>query len=192
MHLSCFDLFYIVLTCKCAEQLNGARGRVRTLLEKAIYAPIAELMDRRTGPGSKCRYRITFEYLQELRRLELFPSLELMATRTPLEDIFNKLEEFRYRPNTHSKDDLCGGCIWCVQNYGRKMQDAVAKYLQYFDGLCLGCIAKPKKYENPRDSEEYERNNTIRAWDMDCRVCHGEPTRYFSYHAREEKRRFGP
>ena len=192
-----------ILTYNYSEQLNGARGRVRTLLEKAVYTPVTNLTDKATCP---CRYRTSYEFLEELRELKLFPSLEVLAAKTPLNKIIDTLEKFDYQPSGQA--DLCH---YCGHDYNEMVERAIARYKAYFGGLCLDCIAKRRDVENPKDSdeykfchgvgkwdtgclkeEEYRHCAAVGKWDSKCRVQHGEPTWYFSYHARDEKRRFGP
>ena len=174
-----------ILAADCiTEQLNGARGRVRTLPEKAVYAPVTAAVDSSPSP---CSSRVIHGFLRELRRLELFPSIETMAAKTPLVEIMETLKKFSYEPDHHNR-----GCGWCRTNYDGVVHEAAERYEKHFDGLCLDCIAKPKEQENPLGSEEWQRLKERDEWSQGCRIRHGEPTWYFSYHAREEIRRFGP
>lgn len=153
-------------------------------MEKAVYTPVTKLLDYNI---SSCRQKTVYEFLQELRRLKLFPSLELMAAKTSLNVIIDRLSEFGYEPERHPEEPcICKDAM----GYG-EVASIGEKHGEYFDGLCLDCIAKPKKKEHPQDSREFKLHAVTRDWDRGCRVRHGEPTWYFSYHAREERRRFG-
>ena len=169
------------------EQLNGAKGRIRILLEKAIYEPIVEFMD---NSESSCRFKITYEFFQELRRIDLFPSLETTAAKQPLTEIIDRLVHFRYVSPIHY-DRGCRA-VSCRVDFNEIVKRQAHWHENYFDGLCLDCIAKGKEKENPADSAEFKLNKGARRWDCGCRVRHSEPTWYYSYHAREEVRKHGP
>lgn len=66
---------------------------------------------------------------------------------------------------------------------------AVVNTREYFDGLCLDCMDRSKSKTGDEDSD-YWRHHQLQEgeWDHGCRVRHGEPTWYFSFLGRNEKR----
>lgn len=78
-----------------------------------------------------------------------------------------------------------GYCVFCDQNWGSKVQDAISKVSDYFDGLCLDCLRRSK------DTDTEYWSLCGRDWDRyddACRVSHGEPTHYFSFMGSRERR----
>ena len=97
-------------------------------------------------------------------------------------DILDALENFSYQPAVIT-------CSWCIQDYTGMMDSAVKKTRKYFDGLCLDCM-DPSKPKTGDEDSDYWQHNELREgeWDSGCRVNHGQPTWYFSFMGRKERR----
>ena len=111
---------------------------------------------------STCKYRVTYEFFQELRRLDLFPSLEVMAAKTALSELINQIQLFTYESPEHYESNCRR---WsCKVNFSEHVRSAGEKYEDHFDGLCLDCIAKGKEEEDPRSTEECVKNRGLQRW----------------------------
>ena len=80
-------------------------------------------------------------------------------------------------------------CIRCNTAWDAIVGRAANTVTKYFDGLCLDCmeLSKDLRSDGDRD-EDYWKHNDMKKWDTGCRVKHGEPTWYFSFMGRREKR----
>lgn len=115
------------------EQLNAARGRLRTILYRELYAPVkAMLADERNN----CKYKekVLWAYLKALEQTQVWPS-EGISHRRSIESILEQLQGFTY---TDPHPNGTKSCIYCKGNFEKDVEKAIDCTLDYFDGLCLG------------------------------------------------------
>lgn len=107
---------------------------------------------------------------QMLERLRLFDATKMRKLTDPLSG--------KVRP-----------CYYCNTSWDAIVLRAAKTVAEYFDGLCLDCmdISKDLRSYGDRDADYWEHNE-LEMWDTDCRIRHGEPTWYFSFMGRREKR----
>lgn len=183
----------------CVEQLNGAKGRLTTILEQCLDETIKDLAEA----NCTCSNKNLEGFLRELIRLEIFPFRAIFRRNHSVNEIVAKFESFNF-------EALLNSCSDChapkesrqgrkrsrfdlyeprAKSYKELVKNAQKKVAGYFDGLCLDCMNpdKPKSggdYYVESDEDSYDDRYT---YDRYCRIAHGEPTQYFSLYAQREK-----
>lgn len=157
-----------------SEQLNAARGRLRTILHNHLWQPITRLL---TQADCNCRKITLYDYEKSLTKLSIWP-LEKAWREHSASFILHCLDRFNWEPE--SKD-----CTSCSLGYNQAVRSAVKWTENYFHGLCLDCMETSK---NKLLDEEYYTHNERRNWSRDCRITHGEPSWYFSFMGRKAKK----
>ena len=159
------------------EQINAAKGRLRTILHAALFKPVERLLKA----SCKCKAETLFGYIKALHDTQVWP-LDPVWPKMQVNDILDSLEDFSYEPAVST-------CSWCIQDYTGMVEDAVRNTRKYFDGLCLDCMDRSKPKTGDEDSDYWQHNELQEGeWDSGCRVSHGQPTWYFSFMGRKEKR----
>ncbi|BCR98421.1 uncharacterized protein AKAW2_40104S [Aspergillus luchuensis] len=182
------DIGRMHLPPRIIQQINAARGRLRTILHKGLFETLGNLAN--DGKCS-CKELTTFEYLREMARIHVWPLEDCMKA----ESINQMLERLRLFDATKMRkltDPLSGKvrpCYYCNTSWDAIVLRAAKTVAEYFDGLCLDCmdISKDLRSYGDRDADYWEHNE-LEMWDTDCRIRHGEPTWYFSFMGRREKR----
>lgn len=160
------------------EQLNAAKGRLRTKLHTLTFKPIQDLL-RAT---CNCKERTTFQYIKALHDTGVWPFDPIWPKKSTC-DILVELESFSYTP----PGSACRR--YCQRNYEGTVRAAISYVRSYFDGLCLDCMDKSKPKTADFDSDYWHHNELDDdEWDRGCRARHGEPTWYFSFMGRKEDR----
>ena len=165
-----------IIDATCPEQLNAAKGRLRTILQRDLFKPIDPLLRDAHCP---CKAETVFSYQKALMFIDVWP-LENVAFNTPMNEILNRLDGFAYTPQEHA-------CDPCSKPLEYAVEAAESHTRDYFDGLCLDCMDKHKAKTGDEDTD-YVLHNKLRHWDLGCRVRHGEPSWYFSFMGRKEKK----
>ncbi|QDS75098.1 hypothetical protein FKW77_007093 [Venturia effusa] len=180
------------------QQLNAARGRLRTILHRESWKPINRLLKFSCScsdvalpsgaiPACTCKFKnispctcradTVSGYERALQRTQAYP-LEETWHKNCADDILSRLKDFGYTVPS-------GACGNCTQNYTREIAHAISGVRTYFDGLCLDCMnaskRKTSRDEKLDENDVYWIHNQTRQWDEDCRVTHGQPTWYYSY-----------
>ncbi|RDK41618.1 hypothetical protein M752DRAFT_267116 [Aspergillus phoenicis ATCC 13157] len=182
------DIRQMHLPPRIIQQINAARGRLRVILHRELYAEVGDIVN--TGECS-CKELTTFEYLRELGRIEVWPLEDSMRNQS-IQEMLERLSLFdakNMRSYTNPRTGKVGSCIPCNQSWGDIVLKAASTVSKYFDGLCLDCMDLSKDLRSGGDrDDDYWRHNELRNWDSGCRIKHGEPTWYFSFMGRREKR----
>lgn len=113
------------------EQVNAAKGRLKTILHRDLYEPIDDLLKYATCPQKKA---VLFDYEQALSRTGAWPvekSFQSMSVRRML----TALGRFN-GTNTHASNHCSDHRSSFL--YKPTVDDAVRTTRIYFDGLCLG------------------------------------------------------
>lgn len=164
------------LTCHVEEQLNAARGSLKTVFHKALWTPCAKLLFM----TCQCAPQSYFDFHKALVRAGIWPIEDVFKTNSAAQ-IIARANAFVYRPTS-------SGCSGCKQNYKSIVDGAAKRTQRSFDGLCLDCIHYP--FDN-NDIEKFAQTYASRdesdEWDEFCAVAHGQPTRYFSFCAQREE-----
>ncbi|KAK0513132.1 hypothetical protein JMJ35_004118 [Cladonia borealis] len=159
------------------QQLNAAKGRLRTVLHRGLFRPCEHLF----SANCKCRKETLYDYQKHLVDIDVWP-LETVFQRTPMNEILDRLEKF----NFEAKLSACGACR---RDYKSPVEETVEFVRYYFDGLCLDCLNRSKpKLKDP--DMDYWRHHTLKEheWITGCRFRHKQPTWYFSFMGRKEDR----
>ncbi|KAF7162844.1 hypothetical protein CNMCM5623_007966 [Aspergillus felis] len=178
-----------------AEQLNAAKGRLRTILHLALFKRVNEIIDRAT---CACKEQTFFDFLKELRRIDVSP-LDLSSTKASVAEMLDRLRQYdgkNTRSHGPSSNDTSLNqsrqrpCSVCWLDGDTIVQQAIGRVSSYFDGLCLDCTDRTKdlRIEGNKDQDYWFHNEWKESYDRRCRISHGEPTWYFSFMGRKEKR----
>ena len=161
------------------EQINAAKGRLRTVIHGELFKPNEALL----ASTCKCREKNLFTYEKTLFSIDVWP-LERTAQRNSINTILNRLDQFEL---VHPTNHLCS--FSSHRNFEVVVKSAQACTRSYFDGLCLDCMDKSKPKTGDVDMD-YWRHSDIRDVDLisGCRVTHRKPTWYFSFMGRQEDR----
>lgn len=113
------------------EQLNAARGRLKSILHRALYDCVDVLLKH-----AVCNLRkdVLWGYFTALNRTMSWP-LERFAKRYSMQQLLENLEAFDYadpHPYRGCTDDSCG------QDFTMVVGSAIDVTGTFFDGLCLG------------------------------------------------------
>ena len=157
------------------EQLNAARGRLRTVILNELFRPNEDLLKL----GCKCKETTLFGYEKELYNIQVWP-LERAHQRSSMFTILKLLNRFSFE----AKKDAC---VYCSKDYKKIVKDAQDKTRRYFDGLCLDCMDRTKPVTKDEDMD-YWKHNILSDFFMHPRTCHHQPTWYFSFMGRLEVR----
>lgn len=182
------------------EQLNAAKGRLKTVLHRELYNPIDGLLKH---PDCEDAPHVLYGYEQSLSNTGAWP-LETNFMRTSVWDILRELERFQILPAVRATSCGRGQCDFDM--YVRAVATAVRKTKDYFDGLCLGKSAFPPlpilrpvmlkwldcmNKSNPKLGDHHEdywsHSKLTVPWDYGCRVSHTQPSWYFSFMGRRQK-----
>ncbi|KAE8398123.1 hypothetical protein BDV37DRAFT_288834 [Aspergillus pseudonomiae] len=177
--ISPIDNMKLHLPPRIIQQLNAARGRLRNILDRELFAKINLLIDH----GScRCKEETVFNYLRELGRIDVQPLVERSFSRASVQCYLDRLRQFdQERMLRKISGDRC---LHCCFDWKKGVERAIQVTTEYFDGLCLDCMKI-----TVRDDEDYWDHARFRErYDRNCRITHGEPTCYFSFMARREKR----
>lgn len=191
-----------------SEQINSAKGRLKTILHRELYNPIEALLES----NCECKANTLFAYEKALYNTRAWP-LEKAFLRESVNGLLRRLESFAW---TTAAGDLARdvsatkstvsvtNCTSCQQDFARVVREAVKTTREYFDGLCLGnacafpsatldltastdCMSMSNPKFGDSDSDYWHHNMPRFAWDSNCSITHGQPTWYFSFMGRKEK-----
>ncbi|KAL8940125.1 MAG: hypothetical protein Q9216_002979 [Gyalolechia sp. 2 TL-2023] len=159
------------------EQLNAAKGRLRTVLFRGLWDPCNSLL----RASCACRKETLYDYQHHLYSIEVWP-LETIFLNTSIHGILERLDDFSYEPRT-------GACSQCRQNYTGIVARVVSRVEEYFDGLCLDCLDRSKPKTGDIDLD-YWRHDKLKEWEwvQGCRFPHRQSTWFFSFNGRKEER----
>lgn len=166
--------------------LNAAKGRLRTILHRALYDPIESTLERGVSPRTLMSL---FAYETALSKTGAWP-VEKKAPHFGIIALMTMLEAFE-TPEPSELGRL--GCRehdykFTIADFGENVFDALKETGGYFDGLCLDCMSTSNPNYNDSDEEYWAHTDRDIPWDRGCRVGHDEPTWYFSFMGKTEKR----
>lgn len=125
------DLCWTSETDCQAEQMNAARGRLKSILHRKLYDCVDELLSFAT---CQLRKDVLWGYFFALNRTRSWP-LERWAKVYSIHELLENLEAFEYEdphPYHRCRDRYCG------QDFTLVVRRAINHTGSHFDGLCLG------------------------------------------------------
>lgn len=169
---------HVNLTC-CTAQLNAARGRLHTIVHRELYKPIKDLL----WSTCKCKGDTLWGFEKALTNARVWP-LEDVGRYTTMQTIIERLQEFTYKVAA----DACMRCH--CGSYDTIALRASEVTHNYFNGLCLDCMARknPKLRDHDDDYWNHNKCRSEDGWFKNCRVPHKQPTWYYSFMGRQEVR----
>jgi len=120
---------HLRLESNVIQQLNAARGRLKTILHRNLYNPINSLLKNTT---CQCKAETLYAYELALSNTGAWP-LETAFLSNSIHQIMLYLDNFKGHRDQPSK--MCGDCRF---NFQKAVSDATDAGREYFDGLCLG------------------------------------------------------
>ena len=159
------------------EQLNAAKGRLRTVLHRGLFEP-CESMFRAT---CSCRNETLYDYQNHLYDIGVWP-LETIFMKHSMSEILERLDDFSYEAKPEA-------CLGCRKNYQAHVEEVASELDEYIDGLCLDCLDRSKAKLTNIDKDYWSHHKLKETdWVNGCRFRHKQPTWYFSYMGRKEDR----
>ncbi|PYH86447.1 hypothetical protein BO82DRAFT_397619 [Aspergillus uvarum CBS 121591] len=171
------------------QQINAVRGRLRNIAHKGLFDRIATTLKASSAP---CCERTVFEFFRELQRISVW-SFEDCMRHCSIDDLVFRMKRFdaskmrEYRdPKTQKPMDGFA----CEHGWKAVVAGAAKRVEAYFDGLCLDCMDLTKNLHKggDRDRDYWAYMRPRDRYDENCRIKHGEPTWYFSFMGRREKK----
>ncbi|KAJ5534618.1 hypothetical protein N7527_000872 [Penicillium freii] len=161
------------------QQLNAARGRLRTILQRSLFEDVNVAID---SARCDCAARNLFSYMRELHRIGVRP-LDSDIHKNCVRDIIDRLKNFDDDQITKSYPASARRCNACSRSWKRVVEYTRKQVESYFHGLCLDCMQN-----HPDENSEYWALDIPRyVYDKTCRIRHGEPTWYFSFMGRRDR-----
>jgi hypothetical protein len=142
-----------------SEQLNSAKGRLRTILHQALFKRVNEIIDRAT---CDCKEQTIFDFLKELRRIDVSP-LDVSSTKASVAQMLDRLRQYdetKTRSFALSSNDTSvnqsrhSPCSVCWLDGKTIVRQAIARVSSYFDGLCLNCMDRTKDLRVERSKDQ--------------------------------------
>ncbi|CAG8090788.1 unnamed protein product, partial [Penicillium nalgiovense] len=159
------------------QQLNAARGRLRTILQRSLFEDVNVTIDH---VRCACAAGHIFSYMRELHRIGVRP-LDSDIHKNCVREILDRLAAFDEDKMANRQPSM-QKCSLCSRSWKPIVQYARRQVESYFDGLCLDCMKN-----HPDEDSEYWALGTRRVYDLTCRISHGEPTWYFSFMGRRDR-----
>lgn len=159
-----------------AEQMNAARGRLKTIIFHALYRPLEQLLIK----NQACCDKTGSDYQRALLRTLAWP-IERHGMANSISTLLRRLGSFSYpTPMTD--------CRTCPMNFEWIVKGVVKHTATYFDGMCIDCMNKSKAKTQNEDTDYWlhrhlKQDEIVKG----CRVeSHSQPTWYFSFMGRRE------
>ncbi|KAE8322695.1 hypothetical protein BDV39DRAFT_196502 [Aspergillus sergii] len=135
MEINPIDNVRLHLPPRIIQQVNAAKGRLRNILTRELFAKINFLIE--TGSCS-CKDETVFNYLRELGKIKVQPLEERSFSLVSVQSYLNRLQHF-------DQERMLRGmsrqpCSSCGVEWKRRVGKAIAVTAEYFDGLCLDCM----------------------------------------------------
>ncbi|PYI16945.1 hypothetical protein BO99DRAFT_424316 [Aspergillus violaceofuscus CBS 115571] len=171
------------------QQMNAVRGRLRNIAHKGLFDRIARILQVSSAP---CCERTVFEFFRELQRISVWPFEDCMR-HCSIDDLVFRMKRFdasKMRGYTDPETKKPVDCCFCEHDWKAVVAGAAKRVEAYFDGLCLDCMDLTKNLHKggDRDRDYWAYMLPRDRYDKDCRIKHGEPTWYFSFMGRREKK----
>ncbi|KAL8723802.1 MAG: hypothetical protein Q9181_007186, partial [Wetmoreana brouardii] len=171
------ELYQYHLPARLIQQLNAAKGRLRTVLFRGLWDPCHHLL----AANCDCKEKTLFDYQKHLYKIDVWP-LETIFLKYSIHEILGNLAQFSY-------EAPASACGECHKDYKGIVERVAIMVKGYFNCLCLDCLdhSKPKTGDIDMD---YWRHDKLKEheWVLGCRFRHKQPTWYFSFNGLKEER----
>ncbi|KEQ64956.1 uncharacterized protein M437DRAFT_43793, partial [Aureobasidium melanogenum CBS 110374] len=159
--------------------LNGARGHLRVVLARWLWAPLENMMTA----SCDCKEKTVYLYLKALAKTGGYPVDQ--QGRKSVTAICHELGSFEKHFQLPQSSKSCASC---AKDWTGVVAHAVESIQEYFNGLCLDCIdhTQPKFLDEHDDYWNHLSFNT--KWDLKCCVSHGQASWYSSFMGRFDTR----
>lgn len=128
------------------EQVNAAKGRLKTILHGDLYNPIDRLLKFTTCAEKK---EVLYDYEQGLSKTGAWP-VETSFQSMSVKRMLTALGKYN-ATNAHATVHFAGlSHFGCSFSFKQTVDEAVKKTTIYFDGLCLGMCGLSSAHENVR------------------------------------------
>jgi hypothetical protein len=141
------NYFHIHLPARIVQQLNAARGRLRTILHRQLFR--TAVRDTYEGFTNKCKKNCEFSFNRALYKTGAWPLEDTWLRESPVV-VLRELDRFEYINNEKCNTDHC---TWCTRDFSKIVLVAKTEVLRHFDGLCIDCL------ESPTPTRSLEREN---------------------------------
>ncbi|KAK2747833.1 hypothetical protein FQN55_004709 [Onygenales sp. PD_40] len=197
------SLHQMHLPSRVIQQLNAAKGRLRNIFHRELFSELQSIVG---SAECSCKEETVFDYLRELQRIKVWP-MEVNFRQKSICDMLGRLQMFnaanmrcnRSVPAAAAGSDAEGTvntprarrpCVECGRDWRAIVSKADTVTRNYFDGLCLDCMNETKnlRLQGDEDDDYWSHNSRRETYDDQCRIKHGQPTWYFSFMGRSEKR----
>ncbi|KAK4546193.1 hypothetical protein LTR36_002330 [Oleoguttula mirabilis] len=162
------------------EQLNAAKGRLKTILHRNLYNPIDALLKR---ARCRCKANVLYAFEQGLANTGAWP-LEAAFLSNSVERVLKMLEGF---PGPQAFVPQTCGAQFCSFDFAHVVGNAKMECKRYFDGLCLDCMNASHPKLGDADEDYWAHSKLGVHWDQGCRIRHQQPSWYFSFLGRRQK-----
>ncbi|KAL9047985.1 MAG: hypothetical protein Q9162_007895 [Coniocarpon cinnabarinum] len=130
--------------------LNGCKGRLRNILQHALYDLIADLL---CPEPKECCLRAFYFFHKILRKCKVWP-MEFRFKDSSINDLRSRLDDFELV--LHAK------CSTCHKPYDALVENACSKVRINFEGLCLECMHDSRTQDPPTDHDYWERGRRLK------------------------------
>lgn len=174
------------LPSRVMQQLNAAKGRLRSILFNDLFKPNEKLLIA----YCTCKEKTLYNYEKTLYQIQVWP-MERTVRHSTMKEILDRLDKFVYVPHR----EACDSCRYL------KIEEIVGKAeiraRGYFEGMCLDCMdrSQPKFGKNVDMDYWYHHTKKEHEWILPmregakpCRVKHHQPAWYYSFMGRQQDR----
>ncbi|KAG9521469.1 N-terminal nucleophile aminohydrolase, partial [Aureobasidium melanogenum] len=159
--------------------LNGARGHLRVVLARWLWAPLQNMMTA----SCACKGDTVYLYLQALAKTGGYPVDQ--QGRKSVNDICHQLGLFKEHFHLPQSSK---GCAKCARDWTGIVARAVHNIQEYFDGICLDCMDHTQPKFLDEHDDYWNHLSLTMKWDLKCRVSHGQASWYSSFMGRPDTR----
>ncbi|KAK7538466.1 uncharacterized protein J3D65DRAFT_694829 [Phyllosticta citribraziliensis] len=161
---------------KIPQQLNKAKLKLKDTVQKMLWEPMAEFLQKERSGSEDKRF---VQHQRRLVRKNIWPS-EKARVDNGIEHLLERIESLKVDRAEENSDlhEYTQG-----DHLDASLGLAVEKTRTQFDGLCLKCMAMSESGRGKSD-EAYFAKNRRKDWDDECRdegMDHGDDSWFFSY-----------
>ncbi|KAK2799347.1 hypothetical protein FQN50_008506 [Emmonsiellopsis sp. PD_5] len=196
------SLHHMHLPSRVIQQLNAAKGRLRNIFHRELFSELQNIV---ASAKCSCKEATVFDYLRELQRIRVWPT-EVNFRQNSICVMLERLRMFNDANMRCDRSVPATGvsnaegtvdaarvrrpCSDCSRDWQAIVSKADTVTRNYFDGLCLDCMDKTKnlRLQGDEDDDYWSHSSHRDSYDSQCRIKHDQPTWYFSFMGRSEKR----
>lgn len=146
------------------------------MLQHGLYDICSDLVEE--GAKQCCRDNF-FQFHLGLKKCKIWP-MEIRFQKASINELLSRLGDFEI--------ELKDTCSKCRKSYKRLVELAVSNVKYLLQGLCLDCVRDSGRWAGSEDRDYWARHSKYDMGMATCRSKHGEPTWYWSFMGRPERR----